>query len=139
MTDTYAIHTPGQHDAVGHATNLTGAVAALAALLERPLEDLHTEQPGAFGGWLVRDADGATVGAIVLEGAFRKILPGGLGRARLPVSDAESLERDRVQRARCAESGVWSPSRSYAIGDRVMTPDGVAVCTHSGAAPSSTP
>lgn len=118
MTDTYAIHIPAQHDAVGHATSLTGAVAALAALLERPLEDLHTEQPGAFGGWLVRDAAGATVGAIAL--VMRRV-PGAV------------LHCDGI------ESVAWSPSRSHAVGDRVTTADGTGVCTHSGLAPSSAP
>jgi len=73
--DTYAILPESARAPVGHTTSLPAAVAALAVLLRRPAEDLYTEQPGAFGGWLVRDAAGSTVGAIALAAAAPSSAP----------------------------------------------------------------
>lgn len=89
--DLYALYRPGDTHPAGHATGLSGAVAALAALLERPLEDLHTEQPGAYGDWLVRDAAGVVVGAIALEPARTPIAPA----SREAVSPARAIIRTR--------------------------------------------
>lgn len=73
--DTYAIRPRRAVAPAGHALSLPAAVNALASLLGRPAQDLHTEQPGAFGDWLVRDDAGATVGTIALAAAVPSSAP----------------------------------------------------------------
>lgn len=64
--DTYNVYRITDGQPVATRSSLQGAVAALAALIGRPLEDLHTESVDRRpGGWLVY-AGTQPVGAIAI-------------------------------------------------------------------------
>lgn len=73
--DTYNVYRITDGHPATDATSLQGAVAALAALIERPLEDLHTESVTRHpGGWLVF-AGTQPVGAIAIAASSSALSP----------------------------------------------------------------